>query len=121
MHIECNIFSPIQGIQEKEKREKEAKEDAIKMCVMHNKDSFNRFINKHELHSKMVLQGLFTPKESDMFMRGDHVDINFLIATLEKKSSDAFTRFYDALKSENSHLGHQDLANLIEQEFSVLV
>ena len=92
------------------------------MAIQLNKDTFHQFINMHELQTTMMQQKLLTSKEAEMFMyRSDRVDIDFLIATLEKKSCDAFTRFYKALKSENSHLGHQDLAEIIECECSVVL
>ncbi len=93
------------------------REAAIKRVVQQEKDSFHRFINKDELQSKMAQQRLLTPREKEIFMShgGQDVDIEFLISTLEKKSNDAFTRFYEALKSETRHLGHQDLVQLIDQ------
>ena len=71
-------------------------------------------MNKFEIVGKMKKQGLLTKQEERQFMSGDQVNIEFLIKILEHKSEDAFTRFYYALKGEESHLGHEQLAKLIE-------
>ena len=94
--------------------EKPVREGVVKQCMVSHQEKFTRFMSKFEIIGKMKEQGLLTKREERLFTSGDRVDIQSLIKILEHKSEDAFTRFYYALKAEGSHLGHKQLAKLIE-------
>ena len=90
------------------------REGVVKQCIVSHQEKFTRFMSKFEIVGKMKEQELLTKREEKLFTSGDQVDIESLIKILERKSEDAFTRFYYALKAEGSHLGHKQLAKLIE-------
>lgn len=94
--------------------EKAAREQVIKRCIISYRDKFRLYMSKFEIVGKMKEQGLLTEREELYLMSKDRVDMDSLIKMLECKSEDAFTRFYNALKAEKSHLGHELLAGLIE-------
>lgn len=89
-------------------------EEVIKQCIRSHQEEFTRFISKLEIIGSMKEQGLLTEREEERLLPGDHVDIELLIKILQHKSKDAFTLFYRALKAEKSHLGHKQLAEIIE-------
>ena len=97
-----------------EKPVMEKRQGVIKQCIISHQEKFTRFMSKFEIVGKMKEQRLLTKREEKLFTSGDQVDIELLIEILEHKSDDAFTRFYYALKDEESHLGHNQLAELIE-------
>jgi hypothetical protein len=73
-----------------------------------------RFINTVEITKKMEERELLTEQEKRDLLSRDPFDVDLLIKILKRKSDDAFTLFYDALKAETSHLGHKRLASDIE-------
>ena len=72
----------------------------------------------------MMQQKLLTSDELATIMSPSLEDqsvVDVLIAMLEKKSNDAFSRFYKALKSESSHLGHNHLVKIIDEYCSMVL
>ena len=82
-------------------------------------EEFFKYLNVEELIPHLKMQQLLTEaEEAKLNSSADrhHANKKLILEILPSKSPDAFLLFYEALKFEENHKGHQDLVKLIQQE-----
>ena len=91
----------------------------IRAIVFSKSEEFIQYLNVEELIPHLKIQRLLTKAEEVKLNRiTDRCLANkkLILDILPSKSRDAFLLFFEALKCEKNHKGHEDLVKLIQQE-----
>ena len=80
-------------------------------------EEFFKYLNVDELIQHLKTRQLLTEAEEATLSSADrrHASEKLIFGILPSKSPDAFLLFYEALKCEKKHKGHQYLVQLIQQ------
>ena len=94
--------------------------DSTIHAIVHSKsEEFIKYLNVKELIQHLKTQQLLTEaEEATLSSSADrrHASKELIFEILPSKSPDAFLLFFQALKCEKNHKGHQDLVHLIQQD-----
>ena len=91
----------------------------IRAIVFSKSEEFFTYLNVGELMPHLKTRKLLTKTEEAKLSRitdRSHANKKLILEILPSKSPDAFLLFFQALKCEKNHKGHQDLVHLIQQE-----
>ena len=94
-------------------------DDDIRAIVFSKSEEFFKYLNVEELIPHLNTQQLLTKaEEAKLSSSTDRSLANkkLILEILPSKSPDAFLLFFQALKCEKNHKGHQYLVKVIQQE-----